>query len=112
MPVVFTCRSCGATLEVDAELEGRPVACGHCQAEQRVPGPDPAGSEEAERHLAAGQFPPGSMGPKITAALNFLRHGGHRAIITSARLLRATADGMRGAGTCIERSPVPMAHLS
>ncbi|MGZ8749565.1 MAG: amino acid kinase family protein [Pseudonocardia sp.] len=68
--------------------------------------------EEAERHLAAGQFPPGSMGPKITAALNFLRHGGHRAIITSARLLRATADGMPGTGTCIERSPVPMAHLS
>jgi carbamate kinase len=68
--------------------------------------------EEAERHLAAGQFPPGSMGPKITAALAFLRDGGHRAIITSPRLLRATADGVTGAGTCIERSPVPMARLS
>jgi carbamate kinase len=67
--------------------------------------------EEAERHLADGQFPPGSMGPKITAALAFLRDGGHRAIITSARLLRATADGVPGAGTCIQRSPVPMANL-
>jgi carbamate kinase len=68
--------------------------------------------EEAARLLAAGQFPPGSMGPKITAALTFLRDGGHRAIITSAGLLRATADGRPGAGTCIERSPVPMANLT
>jgi carbamate kinase len=66
-------------------------------------------AEEAERQLAAGQFPPGSMGPKITAALAFLRNGGHRAIITSAPLLRATADGVPGAGTCIERSPAPTA---
>jgi len=50
------------------------------------------------------------MGPKITAALSFLRDGGHRAIITSARLLRATADGVPGAGTCIERSSVPVGH--
>jgi carbamate kinase len=67
--------------------------------------------EEATRLLAAGQFPPGSMGPKITAALAFVRDGGHRAIITSAGLLRAAADGLPGAGTCIERSPVPMATL-
>jgi carbamate kinase len=68
--------------------------------------------EDAERHLAAGQFPPGSMGPKISAALAFLQNGGHRAIITSARLLRASADGVPGAGTCIERSPVSMARPS
>jgi carbamate kinase len=68
--------------------------------------------EEAARHLAAGQFPPGSMGPKITAALDFLSNGGHRAIITSARLLRATADGVPGVGTCIAPAPVPMARLS
>ena len=68
--------------------------------------------DEAARHLAAGQFPPGSMGPKITAALTFLRDGGHRAIITSARLLRAAADRVPGAGTCIERSSVPVGHLA
>jgi carbamate kinase len=68
--------------------------------------------EEAARYLAEGQFPPGSMGPKITAALAFLESGGHRAIITSPRQLRATADGLPGAGTCIERSPVPAARLS
>ena len=63
--------------------------------------------EEAARHLAAGQFPPGSMGPKITAALEFLRGGGHRAVITSARLLAAVAHGRPGVGTVLERTPLP-----
>ena len=63
--------------------------------------------DEAARHLAAGQFPPGSMGPKITAALEFLRDGGHRAIITSARLLSAAALAQPGAGTVLERAPLP-----
>lgn len=67
---------------------------------------------EAGRYLADGQFPPGSMGPKITAALAFLRDGGQRAIITSARLLRAAADGVPGAGTCIERTSVPAGSLT
>jgi carbamate kinase len=64
---------------------------------------------EAERHLADGQFPPGSMGPKVTAALSFLRDGGHRAIITSPALLGAAADGRPGVGTRIESAPVSLA---
>jgi len=36
------------------------------------------------RHHARGQFPPGSMGPKVEAALAFVRAGGDRAVITSA----------------------------
>jgi carbamate kinase len=52
--------------------------------------------EEAERHLREGQFPPGSMGPKIEAALRFLDEGGDLAVITSPALR---------AGTRIERSP-------
>jgi carbamate kinase len=63
--------------------------------------------EEAERHLAEGQFPPGSMGPKVTAALEFLRDGGHRAIITSARLLGDAAVARPGVGTRIERVVLP-----
>jgi carbamate kinase len=63
--------------------------------------------EQAARHLADGQFPPGSMGPKITAALEFLRDGGHRAIITSARLLRAAADGRPGVGTVLAHTAQP-----
>ena len=59
---------------------------------------------EAARYLAEGQFPPGSMGPKIEAALRFLAEGGELAVITSPSLLAATLAG-RGpaAGTRIER---------
>jgi carbamate kinase len=39
--------------------------------------------EEARRYLADGQFPRGSMGPKIEAVLSFLEGGGHRALITN-----------------------------
>lgn len=38
---------------------------------------------EAEKYLKDGQFPPGSMGPKIEAAIQFLLDGGKRVIITS-----------------------------
>jgi len=33
--------------------------------------------------IRAGEFPPGSMGPKIEAAINFLQAGGKEVIITS-----------------------------
>ncbi len=68
--------------------------------------------EDAARYLAEGQFPPGSMGPKITAALSFLRAGGRRVIITSARMLAAAAEGRPGAGTSIEPAPVPVGSAS
>jgi carbamate kinase len=61
-------------------------------------------SAEAGAHLAAGQFPPGSMGPKVQAALRFLRDGGRRAIITSVGRLSAAVAGDPEAGTSIERS--------
>ncbi|RYP84466.1 carbamate kinase [Nocardioides guangzhouensis] len=44
-------------------------------------------SAEAERHLAAGQFPAGSMGPKVRAAIQFVRRGGRVAVITSHQLV-------------------------
>jgi len=37
---------------------------------------------EAERWLAEGQFPPGSMGPKVQAAIEFIRAGGRSVLIT------------------------------
>ncbi len=39
--------------------------------------------EEASRFHAEGQFPAGSMGPKIKAAIDFLRRGGKEVLITS-----------------------------
>jgi carbamate kinase len=61
---------------------------------------------EAARYLAEGQFPPGSMGPKVEAALRFLDGGGELAVITSPALLAATLAGHGPlAGTRIERAP-------
>jgi len=45
---------------------------------------------EAERHLADGQFPEGSMGPKVRAATRFVGQGGHIAVITTSQLAAAT----------------------
>jgi carbamate kinase len=51
---------------------------------------------EAARHAADGQFPAGSMGPKITAALRFLERGGPRALITSLDRLEQALAGKAG----------------
>ena len=56
---------------------------------------------EARRHLADGQFPPGSMGPKIEAALNYLDACDGTVVITS---LERAFDALTGAaGTRIVR---------
>ena len=52
--------------------------------------------EEAESALAAGEFPPGSMGPKIEAAMDFLRAGGVAAVITSPERLAQAAQAKAG----------------
>ncbi len=55
---------------------------------------------EAEGYLQAGHFPPGNMGPKIEAAVRFVRAGGKKAIITS---LPSGAEALEGrAGTLIK----------
>ena len=38
---------------------------------------------EAEKYLAEGHFLAGSMGPKVTAAIRFVKAGGEKSIITS-----------------------------
>lgn len=56
---------------------------------------------EAKALLAQGQFPEGTMGPKIEAAVAFLEGGGERAIVTDAAHLK---DALRGeAGTTVTR---------
>jgi carbamate kinase len=67
------------------------------------------GVAEAERHLASGQFPPGSMGPKVLAATRFVRARGGLAVITSADRMSDTLRGERDparAGTRIVPEPV------
>jgi len=61
-------------------------------------------ADQARSYLAAGQFPAGSMGPKIEAVLAFLAAGGEWAAITSPGLLAATVSGRGRGGTRIERS--------
>ncbi len=51
---------------------------------------------ECERYLAEGQFPKGSMGPKIEAACDFVRRGGARVIITSLENATAAVEGKAG----------------
>jgi carbamate kinase len=55
-----------------------------------------ATAAEMEEYYQAGQFPPGNMGPKIEAALRFLRAGGKEAIITSCERLVAAVTGNAG----------------
>ncbi len=48
---------------------------------------------EAEHYLATGEFPEGSMGPKVRAAIRFLRSGGEQAVITAPELVYASLQG-------------------
>jgi len=52
--------------------------------------------EEAERYMAEGHFPPGSMGPKIQAAVNFLKDGGKCAFITAIDKVHESIAGEAG----------------
>lgn len=50
----------------------------------------------AAQLLAAGEFPAGSMGPKIEAAISFLAGGGQEVVITSPEHLQAAVAGNKG----------------
>lgn len=52
--------------------------------------------EEAKKYLKEGHFPKGSMGPKIEAAIDFLRNGGKEAIITSPSKAEQALKGKVG----------------
>jgi carbamate kinase len=56
-------------------------------------------AQEMRRHLGDGQFPDGSMGPKVRACLQFLDAGGGCAVITSPRLVPRALSGLDGVGT-------------
>jgi len=52
--------------------------------------------DRAQRLLDEGQFPPGSMGPKIRASIDFLQSGGREVIITSPETFVPALDGRSG----------------
>ena len=51
---------------------------------------------EVKKYLTRGEFPPGSMGPKIEAAIEFLETGGKEVIITTPELVEAAMKGKAG----------------
>ncbi len=52
--------------------------------------------EQAKQYYAEGHFPPGSMGPKVEAAIQFIESGGKKAIITSIENTREAVTGKVG----------------
>ena len=54
------------------------------------------GVAEARRLLEEGQFPAGSMGPKIEAACGFLEDGGGRVVVTDEKCFEAALRGEAG----------------
>jgi carbamate kinase len=50
----------------------------------------------AEALVRDGEFPAGSMGPKIEAALSFLKSGGREVLITNPESLQAALNGQAG----------------
>jgi carbamate kinase len=51
---------------------------------------------DSARYGAQGHFPVGSMGPKVEAAVEFVKSGGTRAVITSIEAIEAAVEGMAG----------------
>ncbi|KLU59493.1 carbamate kinase 2 [Peptococcaceae bacterium CEB3] len=51
---------------------------------------------EAREYLAQGQFPAGSMGPKIEAAVHFVEQSGNPAVITDFEHVEAALKGQDG----------------
>jgi carbamate kinase len=51
---------------------------------------------DAEQLLAAGEFPPGSMGPKVESGARFVRARGRAAIVTCAERLAGAVAGTGG----------------
>jgi len=51
---------------------------------------------EAERYLSQGHFPPGTMGPKVEAAIQFVRASRGKAIITTPEAMELALAGEDG----------------
>ncbi len=53
-------------------------------------------ADELQKLFDQGQFPAGSMGPKVQSCIKFLHNGGKKAIITSYEYLTAALEGNAG----------------
>jgi len=79
-------------------------------------GLDRVTADDLKRYATNGQFPPGTMGPKVEAALRFVNATGNEAVVTSYEQLNQAFRGRAGtrvlARTHIEdrHGSVPHAH--
>jgi carbamate kinase len=80
------------TLMIVTQIDKVQVRFGQPDAESL----DVLEASRARQLLADGEFPPGSMGPKIEAALGFLDQGGREVIITDPPSLLAAVQGHAG----------------
>ncbi len=51
---------------------------------------------EARAYLAEGQFPEGSMAPKIRAIVRFLERGGRRGVVCCPEEIARAVEGLAG----------------
>jgi carbamate kinase len=65
-------------------------------------------AEEATRYLDEGEFPRGSMGPKIEAAVDFLARGGDEVLITTPAALGRAIAGQTGTRIVPTPQPAPL----
>ncbi len=63
--------------------------------------------EEAKRYLREGHFAPGSMGPKIEAAVAFLEQGGREVVITLPERALEALEGRAGTHVYPDEGNVP-----
>jgi carbamate kinase len=85
--------------EIAADLLIFLTAVEYVYLDYQQPGPRPLTTlncAEAQKYLQNGHFPPGSMGPKIESALDFLAQGGKRVLITQPETLAAALEGRTG----------------
>ncbi len=64
--------------------------------------------DEARRHLLEGQFPAGSMGPKVEAALEYIEAGGKLVIITSPECIPDALYGLAGTRIVADAQQSPL----
>ena len=96
-------------LALDADLLVLLTAVAHVEADFGTRWARPLlrmSAEETLRLLAAGEFPPGSMGPKMESAHRFATGGGKASIVTNAESLLAAVEGRDGTWVQAERSGV------
>ncbi|HKG56435.1 MAG TPA: carbamate kinase [Candidatus Limnocylindrales bacterium] len=66
---------------------------------------------EAAGYLADGEFPKGSMGPKVEAAIDFLAHGGREVLITTPAALQRAIAGETGTRIVPNDTAIPLERI-